>query len=68
MIEIDHPVLGPYKTFGPPIRMDATPTRVQSPSPLFDQHTDEVLGQLGFDVGQVAQLRAEGVAGAAGAA
>ena len=63
IIEIDHPVLGPYKTFGPPIRMDATPTRVQSPPPLLDEHTDSVLAELGFEAGEREGLRSSGVTG-----
>jgi formyl-CoA transferase len=64
VVEIDHPVLGPYRTFAPPIRMDATPTRVKGPPPLLDEHTDEVLGELGFSEVEVAALRRAGVAGA----
>ena len=63
LVEIEHPLFGSYKTFAPPIRMDATPTRVQGPPPLFDEHTDAVLAELGFAVEAVAELRALGVAG-----
>ncbi len=63
VIEIDHPVLGPYRTFGPPIRMDATPTRVQSPPPLLDEHTDVILAELGFDEAARARLREAKVTG-----
>jgi crotonobetainyl-CoA:carnitine CoA-transferase CaiB-like acyl-CoA transferase len=65
VMEIDHPALGPYRTFAPPIRMDATPTRVRSAPPLLDQHTDEVLRELGFTGDEVADLRGRGIAGAA---
>jgi crotonobetainyl-CoA:carnitine CoA-transferase CaiB-like acyl-CoA transferase len=63
VVEIDHPALGPYKTFAPPLRMDGTPTRVQGPPPLLDEHTDEVLELLGFDGEARAALRAAGVVG-----
>ena len=63
VVEIDHPALGPYKTFAPPIRMDATPTRIQGPPPLLDEHTDEVLMQLGFASEEIAELRRSGVVG-----
>lgn len=62
-VELDHEVLGPYKTFAPPIRMDRTPTRIQSPSPPLDRHTDEVLSELGFSAGELAALRESGVIG-----
>jgi crotonobetainyl-CoA:carnitine CoA-transferase CaiB-like acyl-CoA transferase len=65
VVEIDHPLLGPYKTFGPVVRMDATPTSIRSSAPLLDEHTDSFLGELGFSPTDVARLRASGVAGAA---
>jgi formyl-CoA transferase len=64
LVEIDHPAIGPYITFAPPLRMDATPARVQGPPPLLDEHTDSVLADLGFDVEAIAALRRAGVAGA----
>lgn len=65
VVEMDHPLIGPYKTFGPPLRMDATPTRIRSSAPLLDEHTDEVLAELGFASGEVASLRHAGIVGAA---
>jgi crotonobetainyl-CoA:carnitine CoA-transferase CaiB-like acyl-CoA transferase len=63
IVDLDHPVMGPYKTFAPPIRMDATPTRIQGPPPLLDEHTDQVLAELGLEAGSIASLREAGVAG-----
>jgi formyl-CoA transferase len=48
VIELDHPMLGPYKTFAPPVRMDGTPTEAQGPSPLLGAHTEEVLREAGL--------------------
>jgi crotonobetainyl-CoA:carnitine CoA-transferase CaiB-like acyl-CoA transferase len=64
VVEMEHPLFGAYKTFGPPLKMDLTPTRIGGPPPLLDEHTDEVLAELGFGPGEVAKLRATGVAGA----
>lgn len=65
VVDVEHPLLGPYKTFGPPLRMDVTPTRIRSSAPQLDEHTDEVLAELGFGPGERAALRAGGVAGRA---
>ena len=65
VVEIDHQTVGPYRTFAPPIRMDRTPTRVQSPSPTLDAHTDEVLREIGFDEANVSAMRAAGIVGSA---
>lgn len=64
VVEVEHPLFGTYKTFGPPLKMDATPTRIRSSAPLLDQHTDEVLGEIGFDAEAISGLRARGIAGA----
>jgi crotonobetainyl-CoA:carnitine CoA-transferase CaiB-like acyl-CoA transferase len=41
--------------------LDKTPGEVRGPQPLPGAHTDEVLGELGFDDDRLAQLRKEGV-------
>lgn len=63
IVEMEHPLFGTYHTFGPPIVMDATPTAIQGPPPLFDEHTDDVLADLGFSPTAVERLRADGVVG-----
>jgi crotonobetainyl-CoA:carnitine CoA-transferase CaiB-like acyl-CoA transferase len=63
IIELEHPLFGPYKTFGPPVKMDRTPLRVKSPPPLLGEHTDDVLTELGFGPVEIAALRAAGAAG-----
>ncbi len=66
VVELEHPLLGPYKTFGPVLQMDGTPTRISSSAPVLDGHTDEVLAEVGFGKDEVAALRAAGVVGAQG--
>lgn len=66
VVELEHPLFGPYRTFGPPIKMDETPTAIRSSAPLLDEHTDAVLTELGFDRNQIGELRSNGTAGAAG--
>ncbi|MEO9254844.1 MAG: CoA transferase, partial [Tepidiformaceae bacterium] len=56
LIEIDHPLLGPYKTFAPPIRMDETPTRVRSASPGLGEHTLAILRDAGVDAATLQTL------------
>lgn len=63
IVEVEHPLLGPFKTFGPVVKMDATPTRITAPPPQLDEHTDAVLRELGFEPGEIAGFRAAGVAG-----
>jgi crotonobetainyl-CoA:carnitine CoA-transferase CaiB-like acyl-CoA transferase len=57
--EIDHPVAGPYKTAGNPIKTGSHESF--SPSPTLGQHTDAVLGGLlGYTTTEIESLREAG--------
>ncbi|WP_373182272.1 CaiB/BaiF CoA transferase family protein [Halomonas campaniensis] len=58
--EMEHPVIGRMKTIGFPSKFSATPSQIRSPAPLFGQHTDEVLGDLGLPPDELATLRDAG--------
>jgi crotonobetainyl-CoA:carnitine CoA-transferase CaiB-like acyl-CoA transferase len=59
---IDHPKLGPQKVVGQPIHLSAFPQPdTLHPTPDQGQHTDAVLGELGFDAAAIAGLRSRGV-------
>jgi len=58
--EVDHPEAGRVRAPGIPVRMDGTPPSVRRPPPLLGEHTDEVLGEVGYDPEEIAALRREG--------
>jgi formyl-CoA transferase len=60
IVEVDHPKRGKYLTVGNPIKLSDSETEVNR-SPLLGEHTDEVLGQLGYSPKDIADLRAEKV-------
>jgi crotonobetainyl-CoA:carnitine CoA-transferase CaiB-like acyl-CoA transferase len=60
VVETDHPALGHLRTLGSPIKMSATPPDVSRRAPQLGEHTDEVLAEAGFSVGETAALRATG--------
>ena len=64
IVELEHELFGPYKSFAPPFRMDVTPVAPKAASPVLDSHTDRVLYDHGFGRDEVAALRASGAVGA----
>ena len=62
-VDLEHAALGAYRTFAPPIRMDASPLRAAGPAPPLDAHTDEVLAQVEFSPDEIARLREARVIG-----
>lgn len=56
---VDHPVTGPMRHLASPFIFDGVRPTPAGPSPLFDQHTDEVLSQVGgLSAARIAALRA----------
>jgi formyl-CoA transferase len=56
LVELDHPTRGRYVQVGMPIQLSDSPPDVQR-SPLLGEHTDEILGWLGYDGGAIRKLR-----------
>jgi formyl-CoA transferase len=62
MVEtVEHPTIGPLRVTGVPFKFSATPASVRTPPPLLGQHADELLAWLGYEAGDVARLRDEGI-------
>ena len=58
MIEaVEHAVLGSMKVLGTPIKLSDTSPAIRTAPPALGQHTDAVLGELGYSAGDIAQLR-----------
>jgi len=56
-----HPSEGPIVAVRPPTTFARTPASLRRPAPTLGEHNDEVLREAGYDDGQIAKLKADGV-------
>lgn len=61
LVPVQHPAAGRVRILGVPVRLSETPGAIRRPAPQLSEHTDEVLGELGYSAAEIAQLRAEEV-------
>jgi alpha-methylacyl-CoA racemase len=68
VVEVDQPgAAAPIRLLGPPVGLSRTPADGTRPGPPLGADTDTVLGELGYDAGAIAALKAAGaVAGSDG--
>lgn len=48
IVELDHPVAGPVKTLGHPVKFSETPASIRRAAPVLGQHSREVLQEAGY--------------------
>ncbi|HEY1266859.1 MAG TPA: CaiB/BaiF CoA-transferase family protein, partial [Candidatus Binatia bacterium] len=58
---IHHPAMGASNLVGSPIDLTGTPPKFYRAAPVLGEHTEEILGRLGYDARAIAELRAAGV-------
>ncbi|KII90517.1 hypothetical protein PLICRDRAFT_683185 [Plicaturopsis crispa FD-325 SS-3] len=60
-VEVEHPRAGPIKLVAPAVSYSGAKMPVRRAPPWLSQHTDEVLGELGYKEQDILALRKEGV-------
>lgn len=60
LVEKEHPRLGNIKMIGFPAKLSRTPASVRSTSPDLGEHTDEILGELGYSTERIKEIRENG--------
>jgi formyl-CoA transferase len=59
--KVRHPRLGELEIQNLPVTLSRTPGAVRMPAPDVGQHTDEILGELGYSKEEIAAIRRDGV-------
>ncbi|KAK0464315.1 CAIB/BAIF family enzyme [Desarmillaria tabescens] len=60
-VEVDHPRAGKIKLVAPAVSYNGEKMPVRLPPPWLSQHTNEVLGELGYSESEIKKLREKGV-------
>ena len=61
LVETTHPKAGRVRQIGVPIKFSETPGEIRRPAPEIGEHTEEILGQLGYALEEIDRLRRTGV-------
>ncbi|MBI3249443.1 MAG: CoA transferase [Deltaproteobacteria bacterium] len=58
--EMDHPVGGRIRVLGPAVKLSKTPAQLLRRSPLYGEHTAEILQELGYTEADIRELASSG--------
>jgi formyl-CoA transferase/CoA:oxalate CoA-transferase len=61
--EVEHPHIGPLKTYGLATKFSVTPASIRLPPPGLGEHTEGILQELGYGAEDITALRQQGVLG-----
>ena len=61
LVETTHPKAGRVRQIGVPIKFSQTPGEIRRPAPEIGEHTEEILGELGYAPEEIDRLRRTGV-------
>ena len=59
--EFDHPEAGRLRAIGTPVYLSKTPATIRRHAPLMGEHTEEVLGSIGYGSEEIGKLKEAGI-------
>jgi formyl-CoA transferase len=57
---VKHPTRGEVKLLNLPVKLKGTPGKIQGPSPLLGEHTEEILQTLGYSAKDIEEMEKQG--------
>ena len=60
VVPLEHPVAGPTRAIGLPIKFSETPGRIVRPAPRLGEHTREVLAEAGYGAEEIEHILSSG--------
>jgi CoA:oxalate CoA-transferase len=60
VVGVKHPVAGPTRVVGIPVKLSDTPGAIRRPAPVLGEHTAEILTELGYSETDQERLRTSG--------
>ena len=60
-VKLQHPTAGEITVTGIPVKFSQTPGEITTPPPTLGQHSEEVLKELGYGPGEIAELREQNI-------
>lgn len=63
VVELEHPTVGKVRQPGIAVKLSETPGKIRRLAPIFGEHTEEILLELGYDQSQIGELRQSSVIG-----
>ena len=58
---VKHPTRGEVKLLNLPVKLKGTPGKIQGPSPLLGEHTEEILLKLGYKPKDISEMEQQGI-------
>jgi crotonobetainyl-CoA:carnitine CoA-transferase CaiB-like acyl-CoA transferase len=66
VVNVEHPVAGPIRMAGLPIKLSQNPGAVRTAAPMLGQHSAEILRETGYTQAEIESLCLGGVIGKVG--
>jgi crotonobetainyl-CoA:carnitine CoA-transferase CaiB-like acyl-CoA transferase len=61
IVDVEHPTQGRVRQIGVAIKLSDTPGTIRSAAPMPNEHTEDVLKDLGMTAAEIADLRRKGI-------